>query len=101
MRRVLHNLAKNGIEAAGKSVPELLLVATTAKRHTFVFSHDGWRDTMLTPSILVLLAIGQMVVIVTRNVDLSVGAVLGLTADTTGKIFIAGRNFRGRILGEA
>ena len=55
----------------------------------FVFSHDGWRDTLLTPSILLLLAVGQMVVIVTRNVDLSVGSVLGITAYATGKIFIA------------
>ena len=67
----------------------LIVVAATAKRHTFVFSHDGWRDTLLTPSILLLLAVGQMVVIVTRNVDLSVGSMLGITAYVTGKIFIA------------
>ena len=42
-----------------------------------MFSGDGWRDALLTPSILLLLAVGQMVVIVTRNVDLSVGSVLG------------------------
>jgi rhamnose transport system permease protein len=67
----------------------LIVLAATGKRHSFVFGHDGWRDTLLTPSILLLLAIGQMVVIVTRNVDLSVGSVLGLTAYATGKIFIA------------
>ena len=67
----------------------LIVLAATAKRHSFVFSSDGWRDTLLTPSILLLLAIGQMVVIVTRNVDLSVGSVLGITAYATGKIFIA------------
>ncbi|MEO6510490.1 MAG: ABC transporter permease, partial [Nocardioides sp.] len=67
----------------------LIVVAATTKRHTFVFSHDGWRDTLLAPSILLLLAIGQMVVIVTRNVDLSVGSTLGVTAYVTGKIFIA------------
>jgi rhamnose transport system permease protein len=67
----------------------LILLAATVKRHSFVFSHDGWRDTLLTPSILLLLAVGQMVVIVTRNVDLSVGSVLGITAYATGKIFIA------------
>ena len=34
----------------------------------------GWRDLLLTPSILLLLAVGQTVVIITRNVDLSVGS---------------------------
>ena len=38
----------------------------------------------LTPSILLLLAVGQTVVIITRNVDLSVGSILGLTAYLTG-----------------
>ena len=35
-----------------------------------------------------LLAVGQAVVIITRNVDLSVGSVLGLTAYLTGRLFI-------------
>lgn len=50
----------------------LVVIVVTLKRHTFVFSHDGWRDTLLTPSILLLLAVGQMVVTSHRNVDLSV-----------------------------
>jgi rhamnose transport system permease protein len=67
----------------------VILLAATTKRHTFLFSHDGWRDTLLSPSILLVLAIGEMVVIVTRNVDLSVGSTLGISAYVTGKIFIA------------
>jgi rhamnose transport system permease protein len=67
----------------------LILVVATARRSTFVFSADGWRDTLLAPSILLLLAVGQMVVIVTRNVDLSVGSTLGITAYATGKIFVS------------
>jgi rhamnose transport system permease protein len=67
----------------------VILLAATAKRPTFMLSGDGWRDTLLAPSILLLLAIGQMVVIVTRNVDLSVGSILGVSAYVTGKIFIA------------
>jgi rhamnose transport system permease protein len=39
-------------------------------------------------AILILLAVGQTVVIVTRNVDLSVGSTLGLTAYLTGRLFI-------------
>lgn len=66
-----------------------LVVVTAVKQPSFVFSHDGWRDLLLTPSILLLLAIGQMVVIVTRNVDLSVGSTLGITAYVSGKLFIS------------
>ena len=36
----------------------LLVVATTIKSPTFLFSHDGWRDLLLSPSLLLLLAIG-------------------------------------------
>jgi rhamnose transport system permease protein len=67
----------------------VIVLAATTRRHTFLFSHDGLRDTLLAPSILLLLAIGQMVVIVTRNVDLSVGSTVGLAAYVSGKIFIS------------
>ena len=56
----------------------LAVVATaTVKTPSFLLSGTGWRDLLLTPSILLLLAVGQAVVIITRNVDLSVGSVLG------------------------
>lgn len=66
----------------------LVVFAATLKNPNFLFSSDGWRDLLLTPSILVLVAIGQAVVIITRNVDLSVGSVMGLTAYLTGTLFI-------------
>jgi rhamnose transport system permease protein len=66
----------------------LLIVVATIKNPTFVFSNDGFRDLLLTPSILLLVAVGQAIVIITRNVDLSVGSVLGLTAYLTGRLFI-------------
>ena len=47
------------------------------KTRSFLFDGDGWRNFLLDPSILLLLAVGQAVVIITRNVDLSVGSVLG------------------------
>ena len=55
---------------------------------SFLFSSDSWRDLLVTPSLLMLLAVGQAVVIITRNVDLSVGSILGLTAYLTGRLFI-------------
>lgn len=66
----------------------LVIIAATAKNPSFLFSPDGWRDLWLTPSILVLVAIGQAIVIITRNVDLSVGSVMGLSAYLTGRLFI-------------
>ena len=66
----------------------LVIVAATAKNPNFTFSADGWRDLFLTPSILVLVAVGQGIVLITRNVDLSVGSVMGLSAYLTGRLFI-------------
>jgi rhamnose transport system permease protein len=76
-------------EIAVAAVLVLLVLLTTLKNQSFLISSDGWRDLLLTPSLLLLLAIGQTVVIVTRNVDLSVGSTLGLTAYLTGKLFVA------------
>lgn len=63
-------------------------VAATLKNDSFLFSSDGWRNFLLNPSILVLLAVGQAVVVITRNVDLSVGSVMALTAYLTGRLFV-------------
>ncbi|GAA1235751.1 rhamnose transport system permease protein [Microbacterium phyllosphaerae] len=66
----------------------LVVIAATVKNPAFLFSADGWRDLLLTPSILMLVAVGQAIVIITRNVDLSVGSVMGLTAYLTGRLFV-------------
>ena len=65
-----------------------VIAAATVRTPSFLFSANSWRDLLLTPSILVLLATGQAVVVITRNVDLSVGSVLGLTAYLTGRLFV-------------
>jgi rhamnose transport system permease protein len=65
-----------------------VILIATLKSDSFLFSSNGWRDLLLTPSILILLAVGQTVVIITRNVDLSVGSTLALTAYLTGRLFI-------------
>ena len=66
----------------------LVIVVATVRNPSFLFSSDGFRDLLLTPSILLLVAVGQAIVIITRNVDLSVGSVLGLTAYLTGRLFV-------------
>jgi rhamnose transport system permease protein len=75
-------------EASIALVLVLVIAAATIKSPSFLFSANSWRDLLLTPSILLLLAAGQCVVIITRNVDLSVGSILGLTAYLTGRLFI-------------
>nr|WP_048556060.1 ABC transporter permease [Tetrasphaera japonica] len=67
----------------------VVIAAATIKSPDFVFSATGWRNLLLTPAMMLLLAVGQAVVIITRNVDLSVGSVLGLSAWLTGELFIA------------
>ncbi|MCU1526836.1 MAG: ATPase [Frondihabitans sp.] len=66
----------------------VVVVVTTIVNPSFLFSVDGWRDLLLTPAMLLLLAVGEAMVIVTRSVDLSVGSVVGLTAYLTGQLFI-------------
>src|SRR5690348_15589541 len=86
-RRALDTVIRSR-EASILLVLLLVIAAATAKTSTFLFSSNSWRDLLLAPSILLLLAAGQAVVIITRNVDLSVGSVLGLTAYLTGRLFI-------------
>lgn len=75
-------------ESAIGLVLVVVVLAATSQRHSFLFSSDSWRDLLLAPSILLLLAVGQAVVIITRNVDLSVGSTLALTAYLTGRLFV-------------
>ncbi|WP_243076538.1 ABC transporter permease [Microbacterium sp. SS28] len=65
-----------------------IILVATIRNPTFLFSSDGFRDLLLTPSLLLLVAVGSAIVIITRNVDLSVGSVVGLTAYLTGRMFI-------------
>lgn len=74
------------ISIAGALV--LLILGTWLDNHRFL-SHQGVKDLLLNASILVLLAVGQSVVVITRNIDLSVGSVVGLSAFACGK-FVSG-----------
>jgi rhamnose transport system permease protein len=65
----------------------LVVVVTTAVNPRFL-SGQSIRDLLLNAAIIALLTVGQTLVVVTRNVDLSVGSVLGLTAFMTGNLFL-------------
>jgi len=65
----------------------LVVIVTTAVNPRFL-SGQSVRDLLLNAAIIALLTVGQTLVVVTRNVDLSVGSVLGLTAFMTGTLFV-------------
>jgi len=68
----------------------VVLVAGTTIANPRFLSGQGVEDIFLNASILVLLAVGQTMVVVTRNIDLSVGSVVGLVAFSAGKFAAAG-----------
>jgi rhamnose transport system permease protein len=66
----------------------LLLMAVTVVANPRFLSGQNIRDLLLSASILTVLAAGQTMVIITRNVDLSVGSILGLSAYATGTLLV-------------
>jgi rhamnose transport system permease protein len=65
----------------------LVVFAATSLKNSH-FAHAGSIQEILTGSSLIaLLAVGETVVVVTRNVDLSVGSTLGLSAFELGEIY--------------
>ena len=66
-----------------------VLVAVTAAVNPRFLSVQSLRDLVLSAAIVVVLAVGQAVVIITRNIDLSVGSVLGLSAYAVGSLLQA------------
>ncbi|MBD0282707.1 MAG: ABC transporter permease [Thermoleophilaceae bacterium] len=63
-----------------------LLIAVTAILEPRFIESDSLRNLALNASIFAILAAGQTLVIITRNVDLSVGSVLGLSAFLAGDL---------------
>ena len=59
----------------------LLVLYTTIDNPRFL-SGQSIRDNLLNTAILAVMATGQAVVVITRNIDLSVGSVLGISAWT-------------------
>ena len=64
-----------------------LVAVTVSVQPTFVFSDGGWRELLRQPTILILLALGEAIVIITRNIDLSIGSILCLSTYTSGWLF--------------
>lgn len=66
----------------------VLLLGVTAVRNPGFLSAQSVQDLLLGATILIVLAVGQTLVVITRNVDLSVGSVVGLVAFATGRLFV-------------
>src|SRR5213083_3676646 len=65
----------------------IVVAATTIDNHLFL-SSTSVQQILSGASIIALLAIGETIVIVTRNVDLSIGSVLGISAYASGSLYV-------------
>ncbi|MFD4192643.1 MULTISPECIES: ABC transporter permease [Amycolatopsis] len=74
---------------AGIVLALIALVAFTATQNSRFLSAQSIRDILLGTAILAVLAVGQATVMITRNIDLSVGSVLGLSAFAVGSLLQA------------
>ena len=64
----------------------IVIAVTTLKNHNFVEA-NSLQQLLSGAALIALLGVGETLVIVTRNVDLSVGSVLGLSAYLVGDLF--------------
>ena len=74
------------VRELGIIVAFLALVAVTGILEPRFLDAGSLRNLALNASIFAILAVGQTLVLVTRNVDLSVGSVLGLSAYLAGDL---------------
>lgn len=54
---------------------------------------DNLRSVLLYIPLILIVGMGQMMVIVSRNIDLSVGSILGLSAIVAGEVFVGHPHF--------
>jgi rhamnose transport system permease protein len=71
------------------SVALVLLVTLTFLANPRFLTPQSTKDLLLNATIIIILATGQAVVLITRNVDLSVGSMVGITGYLTGTLFAA------------
>jgi rhamnose transport system permease protein len=64
-----------------------VLVLVTYLINPLFLTPQGVKDLLLNATIIIILAAGQTLLIITRNIDLSVGSMLGLVAFGTGTLF--------------
>lgn len=67
----------------------VVLSALVTLLNSAFLSADNFRDILLNISILIIVALAQTMVIITRGIDLSVGSMIGLTAMMVSYIIVA------------
>ncbi|HZM75836.1 MAG TPA: ABC transporter permease [Candidatus Limnocylindrales bacterium] len=77
------------VRELGIGLALVLLVTVTYLANPRFLTAQNIKDLLLGSAILAILAVGQAIVVITRNVDLSVGSILGLSAFATGSVFVA------------
>ncbi len=75
---LLHVLAR--VREVGLGIFILLLITAVTLRSPNFLTVDNFQDILLNISILVIVALAQSMVIITKSIDLSVGSMIGLTA---------------------
>ena len=77
-----HGLAETAfrLRELGIFVAFALAVVFFSIRATNFATTGNWRDIATDVSIVIVVAVGETMVILTRNIDLSVGSIVGLTA---------------------
>lgn len=68
------------VREVGISVFILILVIAVSLRSPGFLTASNFRDILMNISILVIVSLAQTMVILTKNIDLSVGSMIGLTA---------------------
>lgn len=68
------------VRELGLVVALLVAIAFFAIRATNFLTVDNWQDIAKDVAIVVVVGVGETMVILTRNIDLSVGSMVGLTA---------------------
>jgi len=72
---------------AGIAVMIVMVVVAVSAYKPHFFNYNSLRIVLLLVPLIMMVAMGQMMVLVARHVDLSVGSMLGLSAMITGMMF--------------
>jgi rhamnose transport system permease protein len=71
----------------------LLIIVVVGIQAPRFLSIDNFEQILLSVAILAIVAVGETLVVMTRNVDLSVGSMVGLTAFVTAYFFKGLKNY--------
>ena len=75
------------VRELGLLIVLLLIVLTVSVQAPRFLSIDNFEQILLSVAILAIVAVGETLVVLTRNVDLSVGSMVGFTAFVTAYFF--------------